>query len=128
MAEQYTFDGVPTIVDVDIITPILYWEARHETFRAKEESKRIYRDMEKENRQAVVERVRRAIEIMHDNVDEWLPSSFSLNDVGTCLNITYSMVLTDIEEDAAARALVTNHRLKEASKELKVLLKELEEE
>ncbi len=127
MADHYVFDGVPTDIDVDIITPILYWEARHETYRAQQESKRIYSEMDKEHRKAVVERVRRAVEIMHDNVDDWLPTSFSLNDVGTCLNVTYSMVLTDIEEDAAERALVTSHRIKEASEELKLIIRELEE-
>jgi hypothetical protein len=124
----YDFGGVETNVDIDVLTPAMAWEARKVTYKKKCESKEIYELMSEEEREVVVKRVRRALEVMHDNIERWLPYSFSLNDIGTCLTIEYNMLVTDIEADRAENELTTSNRLKEAGQELKKLIKELEDE
>ncbi len=79
-------------------------------------------------REATVQRIKRAIEVMHDNVEAWLPVSFSMDEVGSSLQIQYSLVVTDIENDEAEAALVTSHRLAEAGEELRNIIRELNED
>jgi hypothetical protein len=128
MAETYNFAGVPTVINDDPLTPTLHWEARHIDFEKRQESKRIYSNMSTAQREATVQRIKRAIEVMHDNVEAWLPVSFSMDEVGSSLQIQYSLVVTDIENDEAEAALVTSHRLAEAGEELKNIIRELNED
>ena len=124
----FEFAGVQTEVTTDALTPSLNWEAREINWKKNETSKGIYRAMTEEHREATIKRVKLAMEVMYDNIDKWLPSSFSFDEVGSCLNITYSMVVTDIESDIAEDELVTSKRVKSAAQDLQQILRELEEE
>lgn len=83
--------------------------------------------MDKMTREAITDRIRSAIEVMHDNVDAWLPSSFELRS-GNAITITYNIVMTNIEKDVAEDVMLTSFKLKEASDELKDILIEMDED
>lgn len=123
----HDFSGVSTEVTTDILTPALNWESRIENYEYKKTSKEIYELMTDEQREATMKRVKLAMEVMYDNLDKWLPSSFSFDEVGSCLNIKYSMVVTDIESDVVEDELVTSRRVKNAASDLQKLIKELED-
>lgn len=123
----YDFAGVSTEITDDILTPALNWEARIENWRNAQVSKEIYALMTDEQREATTKRVKLALEVMYDNIDKWLPSSFSFDEIGSCLNIKYSMVVTDIESDVVEDELVTSKRVRTAASDLQQILKELED-
>lgn len=126
---KHDFAGMKTSIDLDAITPMMHWEARKALWEKDVRSKAMwYGAMTKGEREAVKERVLRAIEVMHDNVDVWLPHALSLDDLGASLLIEYSMTMTDIERDVAEAQLVTTRRVKEAAGELKGILKEMDDE
>lgn len=87
-------------------------------FKEYIESHRIFEAMTDDEREAVIKRVRRSMEIMYDNVEEWLPDSFSLDDVGATLTVKFHLILTNIKKDTADEQRVTSYRLKEAAESL----------
>lgn len=117
MAEFFYAENQVEVTD-DILTPSLCWEARHEMFKEYIESHRIFEAMTDDEREAVIKRVRRSMEIMYDNVEEWLPDSFSLDDVGATLTVKFHLILTNIKKDTADEQRVTSYRLKEAAESL----------
>jgi hypothetical protein len=123
----YDFAGVTTEVTTDVLTPALNWESRRENYEYAKQSKEIYALMTDEQREATTKRVKLALEVMYDNIDKWLPSSFSFDDIGSCINIRYMMVVTDIESDVVEDELITSKRVKSAASDLQQIIKELED-
>lgn len=87
-------------------------------------SREISDNMSDDEREVVVEKVRRCMEVMHDYADEWVPDAFSLDESGAMLRIELSLLVTDLEEDVIERYRATSVRRREAMKDLKRLLEE----
>ena len=86
------------------------------------ESNAISDNFSYEERDIIIEKVRRCMEVMYDYVDEWLPDAFSLNDLGTVLNIQLNLLVSDMEEDVVEIFKTTSGRRKEALRELKKIV------
>lgn len=124
----HNFGGVEVTVDLDVLTPTLAFEARHDMWPQRDQNIEAFRSMTLEEQSAVIKRIQMALEVMHDNVETWLPAGFSFNDIGTCININYSLVVTDIEADVAKESLVTTRKILEARQELQQMMLEWDED
>ena len=109
-------------VNLDAITPSMIWEGRHIEWKRKMESNAISDNFSYEERDIIIEKVRRCMEVMYDYVDEWLPDAFSLDDLGTVLNIQLNLLVSDMEEDVVEIFKTTSGRRKEALRELKKIV------
>ena len=109
-------------IDVDVITPSLLWDARFVEFERHIESQRIYEGMSAEERQAIVLRLKRAVGVMYDTIDDWLPDSLSLSDDGTCIRMEFNLVLNKVELDVERKNKATTFKLKEIRAELESML------
>lgn len=116
--KTHNFAGVEVSVDLDVLTPALAFEARHDIWPRRDLNIEAFRSMSLEEQSAVIKRIKLALEVMHDNVETWLPAGFSFNEVGTCLNINYSLIVTDIEADIARESLTTTQKILETREEL----------
>jgi hypothetical protein len=104
-----------------------YWDSRSSLSDQLKRSKELFSEMNEVERDVVVERVKAAIEAMHDNVEEWLPYSFEMDD-GDLLSLSFKILKTQIAAEVERKQLVTSFRLREASKELQEIMLELDEE
>ena len=125
--ESFTFAGLTTDIECSNINPVSYWDKRLDIFNQVKSSKELYQDMDDMTREAIADRIKSAIEVMHDNVDAWLPSSFEVKS-GNVITVTYNIVMTNIEKEVAEDVMLTSFKLREASDELKDILIEMDED
>jgi ribonuclease I len=125
--ESFTFAGLTTDIECSNINPVSYWDKRLDIFNQVKSSKELYQDMDDMTREAIADRIKSAIEVMHDNVDAWLPSSFEIKS-GNAITVTYNIVMTNIEKEVAEDVMLTSFKLREASDELKDILIEMDED
>jgi hypothetical protein len=118
---------VEVAVACSTIDAQFYWDSRSSMSDQLKRSKELYSEMNEVERDVVVEIVKAAIEAMHDNVEEWLPYSFEM-DEGDFLSLSFKILKTQIAADVERKQLVTSFRLREASKELQEIMLELDEE
>ena len=108
--ESFTFAGLTTNIECSNISPVSYWDKRLDIFNQVKSSKELYQDMDNMTREAITGRIRSAIEVMHDNVDAWLPSSFEIKS-GNTITVTYNIVMTNIEKEVAEDVMLTSFKL-----------------
>ena len=123
----YEFADTPTEIHFEQVNKDDYWEERVETFERYQSSQRIYRFMSDMEREAIAQRVRTCIEAMHDNVEGWLPSAFTMAD-GDCINVTFKIMKTKIESDLTDRQRVTSFKLNQAARDMQQMILELDHE
>lgn len=128
MAESYEYADIEVGIDSDIITPSLLWESRHIEWNRRNSSNRIWDGMTDLEREVLLEKVRRCMEVMYDYAEEWVPESFSLNESGSVLKIELNLVVSDLSASVVERYKTTNKRKNEAAKELRKILEEDENE
>lgn len=119
-----TIDDFDINIDVDIITPSLLWESRFKQFEKYVNSQEIFNSMSDDEQQAIISRLKRAVGVMHDTIDEWIPDALSLSNDGSCLRIEFNLVMSNIEIDVERKHKATSFRLKEVRDEIESLLKE----
>ena len=117
-------EGFDIDVILDVITPELLWEARFEEYQRHLYSKEIYSDMSLDEKNAIILRLKKAIGIMYDTVDDWLPDSLSLSEDGTCLRIEFNLILNKVEIDVDKMHKATTFKLREMRQEIESLLDE----
>lgn len=117
-------EGFEIDIDLDIITPALLWESRFSEFERCHYSKGIYDSMSTDEKEAIIFRLKKAVGVMYDTVDEWLPDSLSLSEDGTCLRIEFNLVMNKVELDVERKNKATTFKLREVRKEIESLLEE----
>lgn len=124
---KHEIDGVETDVTFRNIEKEEYWEERLEVYQAYQTSREIFDQMSDIEREVIASRVRVMLEALHDNVEGWLPTAFTLND-GDCVNVTFKILKTKIDADISDRERVTSYRLNEAAKDMQQMILELDYE
>lgn len=115
-------------VSYDAISPTMLWEARFQEFERVQESHQIYDAMTDDQREALIERVRRATAIMYDTAEEWIPDSLSIHDDGACLRLEFNLVFTNIDVDVDNKHKATTFKLREMREEIEKLINEFDDE
>jgi hypothetical protein len=122
MADTYLYDGFEVKVDTDVVSPGLLWEARHTEWARKVASNKIYESMSEDERLVIIEKVRRCMEVMYDYAEEWVPDSFSMDEIGQVLKVELNLLVGDLEDDVIERYKATSIRRRNAMLELKRLV------
>jgi hypothetical protein len=117
-------EGFDIDVILDVITPELLWEARFEEYQRHLNSNKLYGEMSLDEKNAITLRLKKAIGIMYDTVDDWLPDSLSLSEDGTCLRIEFNLILNKVEIDVDRMHKATTFKLREMRQEIENLLDE----
>ena len=108
----------------DAISPTMLWEARFKEFKRVQESQEIFDSMTKDQRDVLIERLKRATAIMYDTVDDWVPDSLSLQEDGSCIRIEFNLIFTNIDIDIENKHKATTFKLQEMRKELEEIISE----
>lgn len=120
-------DGLSATFEVQAFSPMLWWEARQETYRQLILSKETWELMSDEIRDALVERVKRAMEVSYDTVEDWLPTALSLDD-GSALNVNFVILMSSLQADADAALRTTSKTVERVRTGLKQMIDEMEQE
>jgi len=123
-----TPDGTDISVELDAVTPPMFFEARKTIFESTMASQEHFKSLPPEEQQAITERVRRACECMYDTVDDWLPDAFDLSAPGSVISINFKMLLSNIKKEALANMEATSFRVRELRDELSKLIAEDDDE
>lgn len=123
-----TPDGTEIKVELDAVTPPMFFEARKTIFENTMASQAYFKSLPPEEQQAIIERVRRACECMYDSVEDWIPDAFDLSSPGSVISINFKMLLSNIKDEAMANIEATSFRVRELREELSALLAEDEDE
>ena len=115
-------------VDYDCITPAMIWESRHKEFARVMSSNEDYQSLGYEVQKVLIARVRRAIEVMYDNVEQWIPDGISIDEKGSLIQVQFGIIINDIEQDLVALFNATSQRAKIAKDELMNIIHEDEED
>lgn len=115
-------------VSVENITPQTHWEKRHELFKQVKRSRGIYMSLSDDQRYELVNKIHGTLAVMLDRIEDWLPDSFTGEEVGECLNIELKLVMADIDSSISDTIESSTTRMKKISQEMEKELLELEEE
>jgi hypothetical protein len=119
---SFRIEDFDVSVSLDAISPTMLWEGRFQEFNRVKKSHEIYNNMTEEQTSVLVERLKRAIAIMYDTVDDWVPDALSINDDGSCIKIDFNLVLTNIDIDVENKHKATTFKLREMRKEIEDLI------
>ena len=86
------FDGTETTVSLMTISPKDFWDSRHELHQKMMNSMEVYEAMGNETRSALISKIQRAMAIMHDQVEDWLPDSLSMDETGKNIRVEFNFL------------------------------------
>ena len=101
-SDRFVFDGTETFVSVLNITARDFWDARHELHDRMATSMEVYSMMTAEERQALVSKIKRAMALMHDQVDEWLPDALTMSETGENIRVEFNFLAAEIDKEIDA--------------------------
>lgn len=111
-SNRFVFDGTETFVSVLNITAKDFWDARHDLHDKMANSMEIYSMMNSEERQALVSKIKRAMALMHDQVDEWLPDALTMSETGENIRVEFNFLAAEIDKEVDAIEYATSFDIK----------------
>lgn len=120
------FDGTETTITVMMISPKDFWESRHELHQKMKVSLEVYESMSSEARAALVSKIQRAMAIMHDQVEEWLPDALSMDETGKNIRVEFNFLAAEIDKEIQLLDQATSFDIKNTVEKTKSALAEIE--
>lgn len=109
------------------IEPHNFWEVRHQLHDQMVASMEVFEGMSDNEREALVNRVRQAIVVMHDQIDNWLPDALKMDSTGCSIRVELNFITAEIEADVRLLEQATSFQVKESVAGTKETLAELAE-
>lgn len=122
--EHYQFDGTPTDVSVMKITAKDFWDARHELHEKMMKSMEVFENMTSEERIALVSKIKRAMAVMHDQVEEWLPDALTMDETGENIRVEFNFLAAEIDKEIQIIEQATSFDIAEVTEKTKGILKD----
>lgn len=108
---------VVTAITTDILHPTTFWD-NYDTYRSTERANReAWVSVTEEERREVTFLVKQAMGVMYDKVDDWLPAGFSLDEVGKTLNVSFTILSSEVVERIDMREKSTTSSLRDLADE-----------
>jgi hypothetical protein len=120
------FDGTDTTISVMTISPKDFWDSRHELHEKMVKSMEVYNSMNEETRLALISKIQRAMAIMHDQVEEWLPDSLSMDETGNNIRVEFNFLAAEIDKEIQLLDQATSFDIRNTVEKTKSALAELE--
>lgn len=121
---EYIVENVQIFVYFERQTPHSWWKNRYNNFFDYVNSQRIYNSMSYEDKQVLVERIKNSLEVLYDNVEEWLPDAFKEFEPGNRIVVEMSMQVIDHEKTIKRKSAELSLKVRDARRELKKLIEE----
>jgi hypothetical protein len=117
---------IPFVESFDLkmgkITPKEIWDRKDEWFDNAKKSKNFWeKNMDSEKREAVLRIVKYALELLHDDVENWVPESIDSSG-GSYMNVDFKILFTDIDKEIDRHNEVTSFQIENAKKDLQGIL------
>lgn len=120
------FDGTETTVSLMTISPKDFWDSRHELHQKMMNSMEVYEAMGNETRSALISKIQRAMAIMHDQVEDWLPDSLSMDETGKNIRVEFNFLAAEIDKEIQLLDQATSFDIKNTVEKTKNALAEIE--
>jgi len=118
-------EGIDLDVGLEFWTPESFFADRQEVFRTVTESKELYGRLSPEAQKVVADMVRRALFLAADTVEEWLPSSFLVEELDEALVVQLKLLNSQVRAEIADRKKYTSQRINEIKSDLRKDLEDL---
>lgn len=110
----HNYAGIDVEVKEDILTPDIHWQNRHDTFKRVKRSRSIYMALSPEQKLVLTKKLRGALAVMYDRAEEWIPDSFTGNELGSALKVEMTFVMTEVDSSVSDILEASSYKLKEA--------------
>lgn len=122
--EVLSFDSTDTTVSVMSITAKDFWDARHELHEKMMKSMEVYEKMTADEKQALISKIKRAMAVMHDQVEEWLPDALTMSETGENIRVEFNFLAAEIDKEIQIIDQATSFDIKEVTEKTKDILKD----
>lgn len=122
--EVREFDNTETTVSVMSITAKDFWDARHELHEKMMKSMEVYEKMTPDEKTALVTKIKRAMAVMHDQVEEWLPDALTMSETGENIRVEFNFLAAEIDKEIQIIDQATSFDLKEVAVGTREILKD----
>jgi hypothetical protein len=99
--------------------PTSFWEERYELFEQIQKSEKFYKTMNYSERETVVKLVRRALALAMEDVEEWLPDSFTFDGNENTIGIHLNILRSNLEREVSDHMRISEQRVKEIFESIK---------
>jgi hypothetical protein len=113
--DKHVFDGTDTTVSVMEISAKDFWDQRHELHEKMMKSMEVYENMTSEEKQALVSKIKRAMAVMHDQVEEWLPDALTMSETGENVRVEFNFLAAEIDKEIQIIDQATSFDIKEVT-------------
>lgn len=123
-ASKFEMSGVKAEVSAFNVEPKVFWDKREDLHKAQQESMEVWEKMTEEQQEALKSKTKKALAIMHDNVEHWLPDALSLDKTGDTLRIELFMLAAEVDAEVHLLAQTTSFEMAETAKATAALVGE----
>jgi uncharacterized membrane-anchored protein len=124
---ESNFGGLDTTISILHIEPDDFWRNRYEIHKQLVRSANILKSLTPDQRAALVSKVKKAMAIMHDEVEEWLPDALSMDKDGATLRVEFNMLAAEIDQEVSILEQLTSFDIEKTVRNTKQALAELKE-
>lgn len=107
---------IETTISVDNIPPPVKWQSRKEDRAAAMASMEKWMSLTESERTEVVYLVRSAIGSLYDNVENWIPSSLAIDEIGDHIGVEFHMLATELRKRIDIRDEINTFEMNELSR------------
>jgi hypothetical protein len=125
--DESEFGGLRTTLTVLHIEPDDFWRNRYDIHKRLVRSAEILKSFTPDQRAALVSKIKKAMAIMHDEVEEWLPDALSMDKDGATLRVEFNMLAAEIDQEVSVLDQLTSFDIENTVKNTKQALAELKE-
>lgn len=122
--EVIEIDNTETTVSVMSITAKDFWDARHELHEKMMKSMEVYEKMTADEKQALISKIKRAMAVMHDQVEEWLPDALTMSETGENIRVEFNFLAAEIDKEIQIIDQATSFDIKEVKEKTQSILKD----
>ena len=109
------------------ILPKGFWEERHVLHPGKMTSAGVRTGMSDTDRQALISKLQKAMAVMHDNVEEWIPDGVEMDKTGKVISVNFNFLAAEIETEVNLLAQATTFEIEDTKRKTSELAAEVEE-
>lgn len=110
-------NGVELSCSLETWTPELFFNNRMIWYQQVKNSREVFDQLPHDNKEAVLDMVRRSLYLAADEVEAWVPSAFSPESISDTLVIELKLSTSQVDAEIADRKKYTSKRLAEIAED-----------
>ena len=126
LSSAMDFDGVTLTCTLETWTPEIFFSNRKKCYQQVKQSREIFDHLPHDNKEAVLDMIKRALFLAADEVELWVPSAFSSDRISDTLVVQLKLSASQVDAAIADRKKYTSKRLAEIIAEVEADLDEFD--